>query len=144
VVSTSLQLAGALLLGYMIAFRRKKNIIISSSISVMLKGEKPRIAEDKWVETHGYRIGFSYIIIGYILPVIETELNISSSAKIFLIFFITSHLTIIGALVSDWLGKRSFKKMTYEDFYENAPHGAIMVEVDKTDSRNNDKLKIKQ
>lgn len=125
--ATSFQLAGALLFGYMIAFRKKKQIIISSSTSVFVKGIKPRIAEDKWIETFGYRIGFLYIAIGYLLPLIEKEFDITLIEGIFIIFLIVSILIIAGIGFSNILGKREFDKMTPEDFFEGSPDGAMMV-----------------
>ncbi|WP_432357043.1 hypothetical protein [Sporosarcina sp. UB5] len=123
------QLSGAILLGYLIAFRKKKQVIISSSTSIFIEGEKPRIAEDKWVETYGYRFGFLYLLIGYILPVFERKFMITVAEELFLIILLVSILLIAGIGFSSILGKRAFDKMTPQDFYEGSPPGAVMFSV---------------
>jgi len=137
--ATSCQLAGTVLLGYMIAFRKREKIIGDSSIQVWVSHEKPMLAKDKWIETYGYRIGFFYIIVGYLLTVIEKEIKIPVSGEIFLICFVAIVLSIIGIGISEGLGSWRFNKMTVVEFADNAPDGTVMIEFTEEELEENNK-----
>lgn len=115
-LGTILQLSAAFLFGYQIAIRNKDGIKKSTSVQgrVFTKDGK-EVATPKTVEayydTNMYRIGFIYLIFGYLIPLTEFKIgdNIESSAKIFLVVFIAITLVIIGHQLSKIIASYQIK-----------------------------------
>lgn len=107
-LATIFQLAGALILGYEFARRNKEESRTARDINggTFDTNEKPDFGEgdgfDGLYETYTYRIGFLFLIIGYVFPLIPIKLgeNLAVFPKLFLAFSGVIVLMIFGIQVS--------------------------------------------
>ncbi|MGA2296980.1 MAG: hypothetical protein ABSG15_05475 [FCB group bacterium] len=113
-IASIFQLAGAILLGLMVAVRQGNEINKYVTIIPNVRGKvNPRILEI-YKETYLFRIGLFYIIIGYSLQIAELKLDCISTLKypirIIAAFVIVIVFCFVGKHISNIIAKKKFKK----------------------------------
>ncbi|SDZ79606.1 hypothetical protein SAMN05421743_101233 [Thalassobacillus cyri] len=129
-----LQLTGAIVLGYFIAFRTKVKSRQAARMIVPVKGKRNMGYLDRYTETYAYRIGFSFIIVGYLVQIANFNVQYLQDMDVFckLVTAILSTiiLTYLSALVAGWFGRRLFEKEGVYDPNEDVREGEFMIELD--------------
>lgn len=112
-IGTILQLSAAFLFGYQIAFRNKKGIKESTNSKVFAGGKPVATVSTfkEYYDTSMYRIGFIYLIIGYLIPLTDIKIgdNLNTLPKIFLVIFLAVILVILGHNLSEIIAKNREK-----------------------------------
>ncbi|MER1958217.1 MAG: hypothetical protein ABS942_12625 [Solibacillus sp.] len=117
-IGTIFQLSGALMLGYEIALRSRKQsisdaVIDGGSFDTPTRETAVNYASyHELYTTYAYRFGFSFIILGYTLPLFLGEYfdYLSPKDHAFLIVFISIVLLIISVNISKFLALNAFEK----------------------------------
>jgi hypothetical protein len=114
VVGPILQMAGAILLGYLIAFRGKSEVRRQARVIIPVGGEKLEQELGLFIETRAYRVGFIYIISGYLLQMLEIDssylLSLDRFSKLMTIIAFSFILFFIGKFVSEYWGTEAYNK----------------------------------
>jgi hypothetical protein len=132
-IPTVLQLTGAILLSFMVAFREKNEYVIMTAVITPVKGKKHPKLESLYRETWTFRIGLGYVIAGYILQIINLDsdflLSLSRISKVLLSVFSVTLLTGIGIFISFYFAKVKYNKApVWTPEGNNHPIGSMYLE----------------
>lgn len=118
-IGTILQLSGTLMLGYEIALRSRKQSVLDADIDGGTFDKPTRENATNYAsyhelyKTYAYRIGFFFIISGYIFPLFLDQYfdYLSVNDHAFLIVFISIAILIISVNICKIFALRTFEKV---------------------------------
>lgn len=130
-LASILQMTGAILLGYFIAFRSKKEIKKSVGTVLQVAGQKVTKSLSAYIDTYAYRIGFGFIVLGYLIQIVEYEVEFFTTLeyywKLIISMSLTLNLTLLSKFVAEKLGKRAYEKSGVYNPNEDASVGEVVL-----------------
>lgn len=129
IFTVGFQLAGAIILAYGLAFRRKKEVIEQSiGYNAIFMGEVPKIIKDKWAETYLCRYGLLYTGIGYFISLFEVQLTFNIGIKLIGVFLLVIMLVIPALVISEHQAEIKFNKVSPDEVLEQAKGNSIVID----------------
>lgn len=143
-ISVAFQLAGSLLLSWMIITRSKKDILRSCWLVLNEEIIMKKVACRKFKEKYLSMFGFLYIAGGYIIQLVDFDRKINAwllmnnplnkyvdLGQALSTFINMLSLFAVGLIVSIILSRISCKKLSAEDFTKNTPTNSMYLQADE-------------